>query len=94
MRETLTLTTLRKPGGSRTTNMDETLQTMIDMLIPEDSTQDDTTQHKNTRRFADQQIDTANDREFTQDEDRQTIQSFNPPESAKSGRNYKSNLNS
>ena len=51
---------------------------MIDILIPEDSTQDDTTQHKNTRRLADQQIDTANDREFTQDEVRQTIESFNP----------------
>ena len=66
---------------------------MIDLLIPGDSTQDDTIQHKNTRRLADQQTENANDREFTQDEVRQTIESFNPPESVKSGRNYKRNLN-
>ena len=78
IRETLTLTTLRKPDGSRTTNIDDILQTMIDMLIPEDSTQNDTIQYKNTRRLADQRIDTANDREFTQDEVRQTTESFNP----------------
>ena len=60
--------------------MDETLQTMIDMLIPGDSTQVDTIQHRNTRRRADQQIDTANDRQFTQDEVRQIIENFNPRE--------------
>ena len=66
---------------------------MTDLLIPEDSTQDDTIQHKNTRRLVEQQIDTANDREFTQEEVRQTIESFNP-ESARSGWNYKRNFNS
>ena len=74
----LTLTTLIKPDGSRTTNIDETLQIMMDQLLPEDSTQDDTIQHKNARRLANQPIDTANDRGFTQDEVRQTIESFNP----------------
>jgi len=68
IRETLTLTTLQKRDGSRTTNIDETLQTMMDILIPENRTQDDTIQHKNTSRHAAQPIDTANDREFTQDE--------------------------
>jgi hypothetical protein len=76
-RETLTLTTLQKLDSSRTSNKDETLQTMMDLLIPEDSTQDDTIQHKNMRRLAAQLIDTANDQEFTQDEVRQTIESFN-----------------
>ena len=51
---------------------------MTDLLIPEDSTQDDTIQHKNTKRLADQQIDAANDRDFTQDKVRQTIESLNP----------------
>jgi len=69
---------LQKPDGSRTTNIDETSQTVMDLLIPEDSTQDDTIQHKNMRRLTAQPIDTANDREFTQDEVRQTIDSFNP----------------
>jgi hypothetical protein len=40
-REALTLTTLIKPDGSRTTNIDETLQTMMDQLIPK-------TAHKTT----------------------------------------------
>jgi len=48
----------------------------MNQLIPEDSSQDDTIQHKNTRRLANQTIDTANDREFTLDEVRQPIQSF------------------
>jgi len=77
IRETLTLTTLQKPDGSRTTNIDETLQTMMDQLILEDSKQDDAIQHKNTRSLAAKPIDTANDREFTQNEVRQTIESFN-----------------
>ena len=51
---------------------------MMDQLIPEDSTQDDTIQHKNTRLLANQLIDTANDREFTQEEVRKPIESFNP----------------
>ena len=74
----LILTTQTKPDGSRTTNIDETLQTMIDHLIPEYSTQDNTIQHKNARRLANQPIDTLNDQEFTLDEVRQTIESFNP----------------
>jgi len=51
---------------------------MMDQLIPEDSTQDDTFQHKDTRRLANQPIGSDNDREFTQDEVRQTIESSNP----------------
>jgi len=77
IRETLTLTTLIKPDRSKTTNIDETLQTMMDQPFPEDSTHDDTTQHKYTRRLENLPIDTANDREFTQVEVRQTIESFN-----------------
>jgi len=77
-RETLTLTTLTKPDGSRTTNIDETLQTMMDHLIPEDSTQDDTIQHKKARRLANQRINTLNYQKFTLNEVTQTIDSFNP----------------
>jgi hypothetical protein len=38
---------------------------MIDYLIPEDSTRDHTEQHENTRRLANQLIDTPKDQEFT-----------------------------
>ena len=51
---------------------------MKDQLIPEDTTQDDTIQHKYTRRLTNQPSGTDNDREFTQDEVRQNIQFFNP----------------
>ena len=50
----------------------------MDQLIPADNIQDDTIQHKNTRRLAAQPIDTDDDRAFTQDEVRQTIESFKP----------------
>ena len=51
---------------------------MMDQLVPEYSTQDGAIQHKDTRRLANQPIGTDNDREFTQDEVRQTTESFNP----------------
>jgi hypothetical protein len=51
---------------------------MMDYLIPEDSTRDDTKQQENTRRLANQPIDTPKDREFTQNEVRQAIESFKP----------------
>jgi hypothetical protein len=61
-KETLTLTTIiQKQDGSSTTNIDKTLQTMMDLLIPEDSTQDDTIQHMNMRRLPEQPINTPND---------------------------------
>ena len=50
----------------------------MDHIIPGDSTQDDTIQHKNARRLANQPMNTLNDQEFTLDEVRQTIESFNP----------------
>jgi hypothetical protein len=71
-RETLTLTTLLKPDSSRTTNIDEILKNMMDYLIPEDYTRDDTKQHENTRRIANQPIHTPKDQEFSLNEVRQT----------------------
>jgi hypothetical protein len=65
-RATLTLTTLLKPDGSRTRNIGETLKTMMDSLIPEDSAHDDTKQHAITRSLANQPLDTPKDQEFTQ----------------------------
>jgi hypothetical protein len=84
-RATLTLTTLLKPNGSRRTSIDEILKTMINYLIPEDSTRD-TTQHEITRRLANQPNDTPKDQEFTQNEVKQAIESFKPRKAPVPGR--------
>jgi ribonuclease HI len=77
-RNTVALTTLKKPDGSKTTNMIDTLTYMAEQLIPEDNPQDDTNYHKNIRRLTEQPIETINDRDFSQDEVRQIIEGFNP----------------
>jgi hypothetical protein len=72
------MTTLQKPDGSKTANIIETMKFMIEQLIPEDNTQDETEHHTNIRRLTGQPIETTDDREFTQNEIRQIIESFNP----------------
>jgi hypothetical protein len=77
-RNTVALTTLEKPDGSKTANMIDTKQYIAEQLIPEDNPQDDTVYHKNIRRLTEQPINTFNDRDFSQDEIRQVIEGFNP----------------
>jgi hypothetical protein len=77
-RNTTTFTTLQKPDGSRTANIKETIQLMIDQLIPEDIAQDDTDYHKSIRKLAENPMETKDDTEFTQEKVRQTIEGFNP----------------
>jgi len=75
-RNTIALTTLKKPDGSKTRNMIDTLVYMAEQLIPEDNPQDDTDHHKNIRRLTEQPIDTIHGRDFSQDEVRQIIEGF------------------
>ena len=75
---TATLTTLQKPDGSKTANICKKMNFMIEQLIPEDNAQDDTEHHINITRLTEQEIETTDDREFTQDEVRQIIEGFNP----------------
>jgi hypothetical protein len=75
-RNTVILTMLQKPDGSKTANIIETLKLMIEELIPEDNAQDNTDHHMNIRTLAEQPIKTT-DREFTQNEVKQTIENFN-----------------
>jgi hypothetical protein len=72
------LTTLQKPDGSKRANVIETMKFMIEQLIPENNAQDDTEHHMNIRRLTEQPIETTDNRDFTQDEIRQMIESFNP----------------
>jgi hypothetical protein len=77
-RNTVALTTLKKPDGSKTVNMIDTLVYITEQLIPEDNPQDDTDHHKNIRRLTEQPIETIKDRGFSQDEVRRIIEGFNP----------------
>jgi len=77
-RNTVALTTLKKPDGSKTANMVDTWMYMAEQLIPEDNPQDDTDHHKNIRRLTEQPIETIDDRDFSQDEVQQIIEDFNP----------------
>jgi len=51
---------------------------MIEQLILEDNAQDDTDYYMNIRRLADHPIETPDDKEFTHDKVKQTIENFNP----------------
>jgi hypothetical protein len=51
---------------------------MIEQLIPEDNAQNNTDQHINIKTLTKQLTVTTDDREFTHDEIRQTIQGFSP----------------
>ena len=77
-RNNVTLTTPHKPDGSKTANMTETLRLMLDHLILNDNTQDNTDYHKTVRRLAEQPMHTMDDKEFTQDKVRQVIEGFKP----------------
>ena len=48
-RNTVPLTTLKKPDGSKTANMIDTLVYMAEQLIPEDNSQDDTDHQKTSK---------------------------------------------
>jgi hypothetical protein len=78
-RNTATMTTLqKKPDGSKTANIIETMKIKIEQRIPEDNGQDDTEHNMNIRRQTEQPIETTDNRDFTQNENRQIIENFNP----------------
>jgi hypothetical protein len=66
-------TTLQKPDGSLTSNLNETSKIMSDCLIPTDDQRDDTDYHKGVRAKSKEPIRTADDREFTPTEVRNAI---------------------
>jgi len=55
------ITTLRKPDGSETTNILDTIKTMMNHLIPEDI-EEESYYHKQIRKMVEEQIDTRDDR--------------------------------
>jgi len=71
------MTTLRKPDGSESANILDTMKTMVNHLIPEDIEEEESYYHKQIRKTVEEPIDTRDDTEFTQGEIKQTIESFN-----------------
>ena len=67
-----TMTTLRKPDGSETSSIQETMKVMLDHLFTED-----TLHHKNIRRTIEETICTSDDLEFSREEIKHEIESFN-----------------
>jgi len=69
------MTTLRKLDGSETSSIQETMNVMLDHLFTED-TEEDTLHHKKIRTI-EEPICTSDDLEFSREEIKHTIESFN-----------------
>ena len=59
------ITTLQKSDGTKTETMIETLQLMLDQLIPGDNHKEDTTYHMTIQKQTKQPLYTTDDTEFT-----------------------------
>jgi hypothetical protein len=57
------MTTLQKPDGSLTSDLNETLRVMIEHLTPNDVRSDDTDHPKRIRNLSTEPIQTADDRD-------------------------------
>jgi len=60
-RKSSTMTTVLKPDGSYTSNLNETMQVMLDHLITKDDQTEDTEYHKRIRKQIKDPIQTAHD---------------------------------
>jgi len=58
-------TTLKQKDGKLTTNLQEIIQHMLQILTREDNQEDDTQFQKNIRALAQEDVDTDDDKEFT-----------------------------
>ena len=70
------ITTLRKPDGSLTADLNETLKYMLEQSAPEDSHNDDSDTHKQARFLSDEPIDTEDEKDFTVGEIRNAVASM------------------
>ena len=88
------LITLRKPDGSLTADIRETLQHMLEYFVPEDANNDDTDFHKQARTQSQEPVDTADHKDFILEEIRNAVESMEnkkaPGEDGITGEIYKS----
>ena len=69
---------MRSPDGTKTETITETLQLIMDQLIPEDKHKEDTPYHRTIRDQTKQPLYTMDDKEFTKEEVKQVIESLQP----------------
>ena len=65
MKENSVIPTLKRPDGSLTNNIDETMQLMMVQFIPQDQQHEETEYHKKIRAITQTPIETDYDREFS-----------------------------
>jgi hypothetical protein len=70
------LTTLKKPDGSETSSIKETIKVMLDYIITDDREEEETSHHKNVRKMIEEPTTTCDNEDFTQEEIKQMIESF------------------
>jgi len=70
------MTTLRKPDGSETSSIKETMDVILQCHFPEDREESENQLHKTIRRSVEEPINTRDDTGFSKEEIRQTITSF------------------
>jgi hypothetical protein len=75
-KSTTQITTLRKPDGTFTEDLQATIKHMLDHFAPEDSQYEDTELHKKARTLAMEPIYTEDDKEFTTQEIRNAVGSL------------------
>jgi DNA-binding transcriptional regulator YhcF (GntR family) len=68
------MSTLRKPDGSETSSIQETMNVLLDQLFTED--REDTLHHKLIRKNIEETIGTSDDIDFSREEIHHTIESF------------------
>ena len=78
MRKCSTLTTLQKPDGSFTTDLEGTMNCMLDYFIPVDDGIMDNEYHRHIRNQIKDPISVQDDREFSQEEVLRVLENMNP----------------
>jgi len=90
------ITTLRKPDGSQTAYLHETLKHMLEHFTPEDNHNNYSDFHKQARILSQEWVDTKDDKDFTVEEIRNAVASMGdkkaPGEDGITGKIYKCTL--
>jgi len=71
------LTTLQKPDGSLTTDINGTITYMLDYLIPKDEVDNESDYHNTNRTQTEKPIQMVDDREYLSEEIRMAIEAIN-----------------
>jgi len=70
------ITTLRKPDGSLTADLNETLKYTLEQFAPEDNYNNDSDTHKQATMLSQEPVDTEDDKDFTVGEIRNAVASM------------------